>query len=845
MNTTGQHFCISSNSTQINKGSHFEYTQHPNSPLERRGRVGGAAAGVCYSAGIKNTPLHPSQEGNRTRPRCFQALKGIRFLLFIVSFMFVHFCARAQQPRPKWVDDFKGNSGTSEATAVTVDQQNNVYVTGYFYGTVDFDPSSGIKNLTSVGVDDIFVGKYKSDGTLIWVESFGGTNAENPLGIAVDKDGNISIAGIYFSLIFDADPGPGVYDLYNFSVNNNNGFLVHLNPNGGFLWAHSLEANSSNPGTGGVYYGVATDSQDDVIVTTVVPALATVGDSTYKIATGQLVKYSASGNVLWSINFSQPTSQTTGSADALNTTTDNQDNIIVTGSLRGKVNFNPLGVPDSLTASGSTSAYYVAKYSSSGILIWGNVINNPASANFNAFPGICTDRQKNIYFTNTFYPSITFGSTVVNVTGNGTNECIAKYSSSGLLQFAEAVGCPLTSSSTVEQQNAIASDKNNNLYLTGTFFGTVNFDPKNETTGSLTAHGLQDFYVAKYDSLGNYDYAFSAGSPSCGNTYGYSLAIDTNNNIDVGGSFCSTVNFDPTGCSTTNVTATSGADPFLAQYATEALTANNVITPPSVSSFCTSGTPTAITGSLPTGGDGTYTYQWQSSADSVNFANISGATSQNYTPPTITATTYYQRIVNSGGCPSPPPALSSNIVKLTILPTLTAPVVTLAGTNSSTVIFTWTAVAGATGYQVSTDGGLIYSAHSGLTDTISNLQPGQSVTLIVQATSSIACQTSAASAPVTGMVPAGDLIYVANAFTPNADGRNDVLHVLGANIQTLKFYIYDQWGEQIFSSSSQQNGWDGTYKGTKEPVGVYVYYIEAVMNDGQNIKKKGTITLLK
>jgi gliding motility-associated-like protein len=187
----------------------------------------------------------------------------------------------------------------------------------------------------------------------------------------------------------------------------------------------------------------------------------------------------------------------------------------------------------------------------------------------------------------------------------------------------------------------------------------------------------------------------------------------------------------------------------------------------------------------------------------------------------------------------------SNIIGLHILPALAAPVVTVATTSSSSVIFTWTAIPGATGYQVSIDGGQTYSPVIGLADTVSNLKPGQSVTLIVQATGSISCQTSTASAAVTGKVPAGDIIYCPNAFTPNGDGRNDVWNVEGENIASLKFSIYDQWGELLFTSTSLQNGWDGTYKGTKEPLGVYVYYLEAVMNDGQNVKKKGTINLLK
>ncbi len=90
-----------------------------------------------------------------------------------------------------------------------------------------------------------------------------------------------------------------------------------------------------------------------------------------------------------------------------------------------------------------------------------------------------------------------------------------------------------------------------------------------------------------------------------------------------------------------------------------------------------------------------------------------------------------------------------------------------------------------------------------------------------------------------------DLVYCPNAFTPNGDGTNDVWKVRSETVRSIEFHIYDQWGELLFTSTSIDNGWDGTYKGHKEPVGVYVYYMDAVMNDGQNIKRKGTITLLK
>ena len=82
-------------------------------------------------------------------------------------------------------------------------------------------------------------------------------------------------------------------------------------------------------------------------------------------------------------------------------------------------------------------------------------------------------------------------------------------------------------------------------------------------------------------------------------------------------------------------------------------------------------------------------------------------------------------------------------------------------------------------------------------------------------------------------------------FTPNGDGNNDLLQVYGNTIKSLTLSIYDQWGELQYQTTNKANGWDGTYKGTKQPVGVYVYYVEATMNDGQVVKKKGTVTLLR
>ena len=84
-----------------------------------------------------------------------------------------------------------------------------------------------------------------------------------------------------------------------------------------------------------------------------------------------------------------------------------------------------------------------------------------------------------------------------------------------------------------------------------------------------------------------------------------------------------------------------------------------------------------------------------------------------------------------------------------------------------------------------------------------------------------------------------------NVFSPNGDGKNDVLFVYGNYIDQLDMRIFNQWGEQIYAINSKAKGWDGTYKGKAQPVGVYVYALKAVLTDGRTVQMKGSITLVR
>ncbi len=86
---------------------------------------------------------------------------------------------------------------------------------------------------------------------------------------------------------------------------------------------------------------------------------------------------------------------------------------------------------------------------------------------------------------------------------------------------------------------------------------------------------------------------------------------------------------------------------------------------------------------------------------------------------------------------------------------------------------------------------------------------------------------------------------VPNVFTPNGDGSNDVLYVLGGPYSKMEFRILNNWGEFIFSSTSQSLGWDGTKNGVRQPIGVYVFTLTATTEDGQQHTLYGDVTLMR
>ena len=88
-------------------------------------------------------------------------------------------------------------------------------------------------------------------------------------------------------------------------------------------------------------------------------------------------------------------------------------------------------------------------------------------------------------------------------------------------------------------------------------------------------------------------------------------------------------------------------------------------------------------------------------------------------------------------------------------------------------------------------------------------------------------------------------LFVPNVFSPNGDGHNDVLYVYGLCVGSMDFIVYDRWGNKIFESMTQNQGWDGTYRGQPMNPDVYAYYLWAKLLDGTEVTKSGNVTLVK
>jgi len=231
-----------------------------------------------------------------------------------------------------WAKHF-GSNNTDGGYAITTDNSGNVYTTGYFSDTCDFDPDAGVFNLISNGDWDIFVVKLNAAGQFIWAKQFGSIEREHAFGINVDAFNNVLVTG-YFHETVDFDPGIGNFNVSAFGASDI--FILKLDENGNFIWAKNMGGTSNERG-----FTVTSDFNSNVILAG--PFKKTIDlnpDTTDFIfdAVGDndsyILKLNSSGEFLWAKQIGGPESD-----KAYSVKTDGTGNVIVSGGFQNTTDF--------------------------------------------------------------------------------------------------------------------------------------------------------------------------------------------------------------------------------------------------------------------------------------------------------------------------------------------------------------------------------------------------------------------------------------------------------------------------------------------------------------------------
>lgn len=433
----------------------------------------------------------------------------------------------------EWVKTF-GGSYHDYSHTIVVDRTGNSYTTGYFSGTVDFDPGQGMFELSHVeGWFDCFVSKLNSNGDFVWAKGFHGDGAVEGFDIAVDREKNVYAVGEFFGTV-DFDPGPD--SLIFYVAEPHAGFVVKLDSMGDLLWANRF-------GNGWLcsIRSIDLDEEGNIYVTGMFADSLDLdpGPGTYMLTDPGdhmdifLCKLDADGNFLWGKHL-------LGTDDEAvpNVAINSQGDVLVSGNFTETLEFNLGGVSSTLTSFGEKDSF-VCKYDSNGELIWAKQIGGSSQEHCNAL--VC-DSLDNIYLAGWFSGSSDFDPAVSVYTMNALEDFdiyVLKLSSGGeFLWCRQIVGGNLD-----DLAHSLAVSPNGGLIVAGDFEDVIDFDPGSGYAIQTSADNMNTF-VLGLDEFGRYEWAFTTGGDHHWEG-GNKVAVDGNGAIFITGWFFGTVDFDP------------------------------------------------------------------------------------------------------------------------------------------------------------------------------------------------------------------------------------------------------------------------------------------------------------
>lgn len=445
-----------------------------------------------------------------------------------------------------------GGVGDDHANSVIIDNLENIFITGQFDGSVDFDPGAGTDNHTSVGGNDVFLTKINSDNTYGWTHTIGGLSNEQANSVATDTSGNIFITGQFEGTV-DFDPTVGTDNHSSAGISDI--FLTKINSDGTYGWTKTMGGLETDSGS-----SIDIDANGNVYivgtfrVTVDFDPSATIDSHTslgaYNVF---LTKFNSDGTYGWT--------KTMGASSGAELVIDASGNRFITGRFLSTVDFDPGAGTDNHSSIGSFDIY-LTKINSDDTYAWTKTLGGVETDDAYA---LAVDLNENIYFSGVFANTVDFnpGVDIDNHTSNGVNDTyLTKINSDGTYGWTKTLG-----GTGYEYGKALTVDSSNNVYLSGGFEDTVDFNPSVGIDNG-TSEGSIDVFFTKFSSDGIYVWTRTFGG--IGGDIAESITLDSNGNLYVVGYFTDTVDFDP-GASIDIHTSAGFTDAFLTKF-----TKNNI-----------------------------------------------------------------------------------------------------------------------------------------------------------------------------------------------------------------------------------------------------------------------------
>lgn len=614
-----------------------------------------------------------------------------------------------------------------------------------------------------------------------WVKNMGGLNQETGGGIAVDNTGNVYTTG-FFRGTTDFDPGPGTYNL-TAEGTGLGAFISKLDVNGNFVWAIEVDGTDWERG-----FGIAVDNAGNVYSTGYFEGTVDFnpGSGTFNLSSANsgayMLKLDTDGSFIWAKSTSGSEYEY-GRAIAV----DNTQNVYIMGEFSGTVDFDPGVGVTTLTDSNPNGDVFILKLDAAGDFEWARSFVGTSD---DVARSIKVDADGNVYSTGGFYGTVDFdpGAGVFNLTSTGTDDAfISKLDLNGNFVWAKNIG-----STGIDRAQGLAVDGSSNVYVTGHFSGTVDFDP-GAGTFSLTSQ-QHDAFTLKLDTDGDFVWAKSISGPSFDENY--TIDVDDAGSVYVGGSSSGTVDFDP-GTGVFNLEA-------IGDYVFK----------------------------LDTVGD----FEWAVTYAGTSIQLGMGITADNNDNVYVTGQ-FFRADFDPSGCEYELTSTATDIYVLKLTQGLPAPaptitsfdpsqgspgtVVTITGTNFDLI---------PSNNIVSFNGTTAQVTSATSTSMTLTVPPGASdgqISVIANCT-----LVNSADDFITGEASNGLIVY--NAISADGNSLNEIFRIENVTAQeetsNNTVTIYNRWGDVVFDAKDYNNT-DRAFKGVSNsgkdlPSGIYYYKIE-------------------